>query len=68
MDECESCELNRELYWSDDLGMAVCADCLPKPVGLYDENWNLIDVFDSRPDAMNHVLYNSIPAFKIKEL
>lgn len=37
-------------------------------VGLYDQDWNLIDVFDNDEDAMAHALYNHIPVFKIKEL
>lgn len=37
-------------------------------VGLYDEDWNLIDVFDNDEDAMSHALYNGISPFKIKEL
>ena len=37
-------------------------------VGLYDQDWNLIDVFDTREDAMMYAITNGVPEFKIEEL
>jgi hypothetical protein len=36
--------------------------------GLYDKDWNLIDVFDSDEDAFGYAIANGVSLFKIEEL
>jgi hypothetical protein len=36
--------------------------------GLYDKDWNLVDVFDTDEDAMMHAITEGVAPFQIKEL